>query len=300
MAKGSKPEYWLCLSDLHCGSTVSLFPPNFKTSEGYLVGHNSLTGWIWECWRDVLRYTRELAKTHKVNVLVNGDLIEGDHHHTVEIWSRDMADHADAAYQSLYPLAEIAERFVVVRGTECHTEKYETGIAEALGGECYANWEETIGGTRVRVFHHMPATAKESSKANGLGTELANQQLAACRAGHQMPRLLIMAHRHVYGWYDDGDQASMATHAWQTLTRYGDRVVRSNNVHIGATLLRFDGGGALPEVAKSFRYRLPAGETCKNLVDEAISTANRKRIKALAARRETPTTARNGSSRRKN
>lgn len=261
MAKAT-PETWLILSDLHCGSTVALHPPDFETDEGYKVRHNRVTGWIWECWQDTIKRAKEAAKGGTLNVLINGDLIEGVHHKTTEVWSPDPADHARAALECLHPLAEAAGRVVVVLGTECHTGNSERRIAASLGAVACNVYHANIGGVQVKAIHHMPATSREWLKSNGLGMELANHQLGALRSGRIPPRLVIMSHRHVYGCYSDGDSMAIATHAWQGLTRYGHKVVRTDNVHVGATLLSFEGGGALP-VVTPFRYRMPEGEGCQ-------------------------------------
>jgi hypothetical protein len=244
----AKPEYWLVVSDLHCGSTVALHPPDFECDEGYKVKHNALTGWIWQQWQGLLPWAKSIAKGGNLNLLVNGDTVEGVHHRTTQVWSADPIDHTRAAIACLAPLAEASERVVVIGGTECHTGNSERNVSRHFAGEHYDVFRETVAGVPMMALHHMPATSRQWLQANGLGMELANHQLSEGRQGRPLPRVLVMSHRHVYGSFSDGDSVAIATAAWQGLTRYGYKVVRAENVNIGAVMLEFREAGALPTI----------------------------------------------------
>jgi hypothetical protein len=249
--KGSSmdsPSVWLVVSDLHCGSTVALHPPEFECDEGYSVKHNKLTGEIWKHWEGIRGWAAAIAGNRPMGLLVNGDTVEGVHHKTTQVWSPDPVDHGRAAIACLAPLAEMADRVVVVSGTECHTGNSERRLAEHFAGEYYDVFRESINGVQAMALHHMPATGRQWLLANGLGMEMANHQLCETRAGNPMPRLFVMSHRHVFGCFTDGHSCAIATPAWQGLTRYGHKVVRGQNVAFGGLLLEFNAVGELPNV----------------------------------------------------
>jgi hypothetical protein len=65
-------------------------------------------------------------------VLLNGDAIEGDHHGTKQVWSKDTQDHVEAAHVVLAPLMRRASALFIVRGTECHTNNAEVTLGKIL------------------------------------------------------------------------------------------------------------------------------------------------------------------------
>jgi hypothetical protein len=153
-------------------------------------------------------------------------------------------------------LEDEAERVVFTLGTECHTGNSERALAKHFGGEVYDVFRHVERGVPMMALHHMPATSREWLKSNGLGMELANHQLCEARQGRELPRVLVMSHRHVYGAFEDGLGMAIATPAWQGLTRHGNKVVRGQNVSVGAILLEFTADGELPTI---HRYLKPLG-----------------------------------------
>jgi hypothetical protein len=54
---------------------------------------------------------------------------------------------------------------------------------------------------------------------------LGNLSHARARAKKPVPSVMVRAHRHRHGIWEDGNQMSVITGAWQGLTRYGYKVV---------------------------------------------------------------------------
>lgn len=248
--------YWLIVSDLHCGSVVGLVPPDFECEEEQRVRHSPITGWIWDQWQALLPWVQQHTGDAGYGLLCNGDTIEGLHHRTTQVWSPDAADHHNAAKQCLEPLADGANRVVFTLGTECHTGNSERALAKHFGGEVYDVFRHTERGVNMMALHHMPATSREWLKSNALGMELANHQLCEARQGRPITEVLIMSHRHVFGCFTDGMGMAIATPAWQALTRHGNKVVRGQNVSVGAVLLEFHADRELPTV---HNYLKPLG-----------------------------------------
>lgn len=221
------------ISDIHAGSTKAILPPGFETLEGQPVGQSEIQKWFWQCWELANGWINQKTDIEPYGLVLNGDLTEGNHHGTKEIWSPEVGDHSKAATEILGPVAARANRTFVIRGTECHTASHEISVARAIGAEVNPDhgqpfWDRLsldIAGVRVSVRHHFPATSRVHLEASQHSIQLGNAILEAARAGEKPPRIIVGAHRHRPGHWSDGKNMSVVTGAWQALTRHGFKVV---------------------------------------------------------------------------
>lgn len=223
----------LCISDLHVGSTVGLWPKGFVSNEGNEIGQNKFQEWLWECWEDMLCWAQKTIGKDAFDVVVNGDLVDGIHHKTLQVMTPDPSDQTDAVKQVLGFLAESCAKLHIIKGTECHSRNDEIRIGRALGAtKCQATgqhaWDTLdleVAGTLYNFAHHISATARSYLEASAHSIALGNLSHSRARAGKPVPKVMVRAHRHRHGIWDDGNQVSVITGAWQGLTRYGYRVV---------------------------------------------------------------------------
>lgn len=231
-----KPKPVRCiviLSDIHAGSTKAILPPNFKTLEGQPVGQSAIQQWLWAGWEAAHSWLSGIVPPKQYALVLNGDLTEGNHHGTKEIWSPEAGDHSKAATEILAPVARRAARTFVVRGTECHTASHEISVASRIGAEVNPEhdqpyWDRLtidLCGKRVSVRHHFPATSRSYLEASQHSIQLGNAIVEAVRAGERPPNIIVGAHRHRPGHWSDGQCMSVVTGAWQVLTRHGFKVV---------------------------------------------------------------------------
>lgn len=221
------------ISDLHSGSTESLLHPDFITEKGLPIGQTAIAAWFWECWKIGHSWLSGIVNPKEYALILNGDLIEGNHHGTQEIWSVSTRDHAKAAEELLTEPSRRAAKTFIVRGTECHVNGTENSIAKAIHAEVnpehgQPNWDHLlldVCGVRVSVRHHFPATTRSYLEASQHSIQIGNATNEAVRAGDIAPRVLIGAHRHRTGHYCDGNRLTVVTGAWQGLTRHGHKVV---------------------------------------------------------------------------
>ena len=70
-----KPVGAIVVSDLHCGSTVALWPPDGKQSSGNTIGFgdNLHQIWLWQVWCDVLKTARATFGKDPFYLICNGD-----------------------------------------------------------------------------------------------------------------------------------------------------------------------------------------------------------------------------------
>lgn len=265
-------RHLIVVSDLHCGSSVAILPPDFTNIEGNAVKQNAIQRWYWQAWLEMCdEWLPAVTRGEPFALVLNGDLIDGLHHHTKEVVSLEIGDHIGIAIQILKPLSARAAATFVVEGTDCHSQNAEHGIArelEAIGPDGLAvadkgksgAWRRldlTIAGLRCIFQHHITTSGRTWTEATGLGTALMNERLEAAAAGEVPPSVLISAHRHRPGVYQTSSGLSAVTGAWQALTRYARKVVPSARCWPSAIHLEFD-GGALPRL-RQFDRKPPPG-----------------------------------------
>jgi hypothetical protein len=232
------------VSDLHCGSSVGLWPDNHETSTGNKIGlgNNLHQQWLWQCWLENLEKISSHFGNNPFILIVNGDCIEGRHHGSSEIVAALNYDHSLAAIECLKPLAKLASKTYMTAGTECHVGDWEKMIAKEIG----AIWLGhkgliEINGCLVDIAHHMPTSSRAYLEAGAMSITMGNARQNYSRAGHRVPKIYIRGHRHTGGIFNDGSGIFIVTPAWQLLTRYGHKVVGDSICRPGFGILDWTG-----------------------------------------------------------
>ena len=261
----NRPIRKVCIiSDLHVGSTKGLLNPGFTTLEGNEIKLNAMQEWLWLCWERANNFIDEQVGDEPFALVVNGDVIEGIHHGTKEIWSPEVTDQRNAAVEILKPLVAKSAASFLVRGTEAHVQNSEAGIGSQLG--CVRD-EQTglhafdrlvleLNGIRHVFRHHIGTSVRRGLAGTQLSANLAEEQVEAANNGEKIPRVVVCSHRHKYGLYQDTNGLLVVTPPWQGLTRFGHKVVSQARTNPGLVILSYDGKayGELPEVVtKTFK-----------------------------------------------
>lgn len=229
----SKNKIVMVLSDLHVGSTVGLWPEGFVSNEGNLIGQNKFQEWLWACWSDMCQWSQKVIGNEPFELVLNGDLVDGIHHRTLQVMTPDPGDQVDAVKGILEPLAACAARLHLIKGTECHTRNDEVRIGRALNGtkdpttgqHAWDSLDLKVNGVLYNFMHHISTTARSYLEASAHSIALGNITHTRARAKQPVPDIIVRGHRHRHGIWDDGNQMSVITGAWQGLTRYGHKVV---------------------------------------------------------------------------
>lgn len=241
MVKKSKvdrrPRVVVLLSDLHVGAVAGLLPPDFVTFEGNPVEQNPYQKWLWNCWLDCWEWSRKVIGDDQWLCVLNGDLIDGNHHQTKEIISPDTGDHMSAAIEALIDVLKPADGVYLTEGTHVHSGNQEHGIASVLSWHGVkimkphgkkAAWPEmdlNVAGTLVTVDHHVGTTGRSYTEAGAYSTTMADVTNRRSRAGWRVPKLIVRSHRHQYGLFSDGYRTMVVLPPWQGATRFTRRVV---------------------------------------------------------------------------
>jgi hypothetical protein len=246
--KPTRPELVFVISDTHCGSTLALLPPGYQTLEGNVIELNAVQKWFWQCWLEAGKWVKKVAAGSPYALVINGDLIEGNHHRTNQIISPDVGDHVAAAEMALKPWAVAADKVFIVRGTECHTGSLENALGKMLRAQkssdgSYA-WDRLlldINGTRCVFRHHIGTSSRVALSLTQLGIQLAEEQVEAARAGDLIPKVLCCAHRHKFDHGGNHKGLVVVSPPWQALTRHGHKVVSQARTYPGVYALDFRG-----------------------------------------------------------
>lgn len=262
----AKTKLVLFLTDLHVGSTSAILPPNFRLTTGVKIEHSQSQEWIWRCWKDfTTNFIPKVVGKDPFTLVTGSDLVEGDHHGTKEIISRDISDHISAAYQIVKPIADKASDTYLIEGTECHTGTTEHSMGKVLNAVPHPNgaaaWQRLpleVNKTLCVFRHHIGTSSRIPLYATQLGVTLAEEQAQAARVGHRIPRVVVAGHRHTYGVYEDANALCVTGPSWQLLTRFAHKVVTHARPTIGAFFLDWRGlpPGSLP-VVRPRLYTLP-------------------------------------------
>jgi hypothetical protein len=180
-----------------------------------------------------MSWVESIADGDPFVLVLNGDLIDGNHHRTMQIISPDVGDHVEAAIHSLRPLVAKASDTFIIKGTECHTHNAETVVGKALKTRINSetklpSWDRLtldLNGVRCVFRHHIGTTTRRGLAGTQLSMQLVEEQVEAANAGEPIPRVLCCAHRHKVGYYQDDNGLSLVTGAWQDLTRFAHKVV---------------------------------------------------------------------------
>jgi hypothetical protein len=138
--------------DLHCGSTVGLCPPEgLELDDGGIYNPSEAQEWLWQCWESAWKKAKSVIGRDKFTLVVNGDMIDGDHHRTAQIASPLTGIHARCAIESMrVPLDLKPSAIHVVRGTPAHVGRsgeVEEGLARALKNQLYPVIKDPDTGT---------------------------------------------------------------------------------------------------------------------------------------------------------
>lgn len=247
------------ISDLHVGSTKAVLPLGFKTKEGNEIWPNAVQKWLVECWVRMQDYVESVVGKDKYVLVFNGDLIEGIHHGTKEVWSPELGDQVAACIELLTPLAKRAEKTYVVRGTECHTNNHEQTVAQQIGAEANPDADGLhsfdrltldLNGVRCVFRHHVSQTTRRYLGGSQLSVHLAEEQLEAANNGEQIPRVVCFGHQHKFRLYQDDNGLALICPPWQGMTRHCHKVVSQARCKPGVVILDTKGQnyGQLPQI----------------------------------------------------
>lgn len=225
------------VADLHINSTVGLCPPVVRLDDGDTHRHSRYQRALWRCWGEFWDLVQEKRRGRRLVVVLNGDLVDGDHHNTSQLVSRNLATQANMAAEILDPLSQLADELFIIRGTEVHTgpsSYWEEHLAEDLGAvrdarAGTASWwwlPLEVEGVRFDIAHHPGTSSRRPWTRGGAANRLAAWVLNDYAAvGERPPHVVIRSHNHVFE--ESGHNhaiRAVITPCWQLTTAFGHRI----------------------------------------------------------------------------
>jgi hypothetical protein len=196
---------------------------------------------------------RQIRGAKKVIVVLNGDLIDGFHHNTINIATNSIDKQRAAAIEVLTPLKKFGQIFIT-RGTEAHSgpgSEAEEAIAKALGcakneaGE-YAQWQHWLDVDDVvfQFAHHIGVTSSAAYESSAPMREMVAGLVEAAQWDKPLPDVFVRSHRHRFIPLSipsyRGRIHAVITPGWQLRTPFVERIDRMRMPHIGGVVFRVD------------------------------------------------------------
>lgn len=251
------------VSDPHCGSTVGLCPPSIRLDDGGEYQASDAQRWLWQTWLDYWeRVERERDEADAdLYIIFNGDLVDGDHHSTAQIMSRNPVAQSMALEAALdVPTHLGADRIFVVRGTGSHTGKSgssEEKIARGLRDQGLpvegdperdtASWwhlRMEVQDVRLSFVHHGRTGYRPWTRPNA--SNLLAMQIFTEHAldERRHPDIAVRSHYHRYMTSSRGGCPTyvIQTGAWQLATAYVHKVAPESLADIGGLIITIEDG----------------------------------------------------------
>lgn len=257
------------ISDTHIGSTWAVCPPTVALDDGGTYKQSSVQGWLWQSWVNFFSQVRDVRPRGggKKYLIHLGDIIEGDHHDTSQIITRNPATMQNIAIDVLEPICKWADVRFFLRGTGAHAGKsawIEEAIADDLGGERdegrdTASWWHLrldVNGYVIDAAHHPPSgTSREWLRHGPAATLAAKVWWQYMESGDKPPDLAVRGHRHRWGDSSDTYQTrGILLPCWKASDEYVSRLAAEALPHVGGLFGIIEDGRA---EWRKIKYELP-------------------------------------------
>jgi hypothetical protein len=233
-----------CVSDVHAGGTTALAPDKIVLDDGGEYHASKAQRWLFQCWRDYWERVSRVRDDLKAELytVFNGDAVDGDHHNTSQLASRNPNAQA-AIWNEVFkvPMVLAPDHIAIIRGTEAHvgqSASAEERIADGLrrdkrpiitepetGAASWWHWRPELQGVRLDITHHGRIGQREHTRASQIVLYAHDIHMAYTKNDERPPDLALRGHNHkVADSFDACKPRVIATGAWQLGTGYVHKV----------------------------------------------------------------------------
>lgn len=225
--KGATQVVWV--GDTHVGSTVGLSPCHWQTDEQNVHKASKPQLKLFRFWNQF--WDRRKKDGRPIVAILGGDMVDGDHHNTLQVWTNDELTQVDAAVDLLKPVVNLSEKAYLLLGTTAHvgqSGRFDSLVARELGIPAYYHLRLSVGGVNFDLAHHGPNVGKRvwnlgnSVRSYGRSIELSN-----IMSGRKPPDVIIRGHVHkachetIHG---NHTTEVLISPSWQLKTEFAHRV----------------------------------------------------------------------------
>lgn len=271
LKSNERPHLWAITSDLHVNSTVGLCPGNgVELDDGgvYMPSNTQLA--LWDRWLDFWDQIRKFKTTFGADLKVSlvGDVVDGDHHNTSQIISRNMTTQMFAALEVLKPMMDLEPDSVYMfRGTSAHVGKsaqHEEAIAKQIGTVpdpvtgAWTRWHSRITshGKILDFAHHGRMGFRPWTKLGALGNYAVQTMVDCIEEGIPIPNFMFRGHLHQM--LDTGENnhktRAIALPSWQFATEFTHRIAAGVLPSFGGYALLINPDGS--SMAHPLKYKV--------------------------------------------
>lgn len=256
------------LSDTHSGSNYALFlKREWKGTKAN--NHNATSDQIkiraqFEKYADEVRRVRQ---GKKVKVIHNGDAIDGDHHNSNDVCTRNSLEQADIHIELMQEFQKLidwqqGDELYYTRGTQSHVNEFENYIGEQMNavqdGDFYVHdlLHLEANGVLSWFVHHGPGAGSGANEGNAMRNWLKNIYYEALKDRVRIPDILYTGHVHQPTYQPFGYRNEMLFKnmhgiilpSWQMKTAYA---------HQAAPVARNKIGGVYQEIKADGTIGIP-------------------------------------------
>jgi len=258
------------MSDLHTGSIHALtLARAWQGEHTQVISPRSKQI---EIRKHLDEYTSQIAlarKDKKLKLIIDGDAIDGVHHNTQDVFTRDIKEQADVHIEIMIDIQkkmkwQKGDELYYVKGTEIHTTDMEHYIAEELnavpdraGNHAHDCLDVETNGIISRFIHHGPGAGDGANEGNAMRNWVKAIYFDAVKDGDAVPDIVYTGHVHnpTYAPYSYRHgmefkvMHGIILPSWQEKNRYAWMKAPKSKNKIGAVLheIKADGTICVPK-----------------------------------------------------
>jgi len=210
-AELNKDVIQIPVADFHSGSNYALFPDRVWHGKNTSHTPRSIQVKIRGQFETFCKEVRQVRKDKKVIVVVTGDAIDGDHHNSGDVCTKNSLEQANIHIEIMNEFQKrigwkAGDQIHYTRGTQTHVNEYEEYIAEQMGaipgGEFYVSdlLKLETNGVRSWFIHHGPRKGQGSNEGNPVRSFLRNIYIDALKENDKPPHVVYTGHVHDPIW----------------------------------------------------------------------------------------------------
>jgi hypothetical protein len=252
------------ISDIQVGSTVAICPSKWNLSEGGTFHASPAQKIMRRQWIHSAKQVGELLAEGRVRkrlvLVLNGEPIDGDHHDTPQIITKNTGEQIDMAISLIDEWMQLAgyepERgdcMYLVRGTSAHEKgEYIERIGRDLEGVVpyrkdsssttkdgryhFQKLRRTVNGKMFHIAHHgFSRGSRAWTSENSIAYSLKSMYFNGLDYGYDIPDFVIRSHKHVftYAYYHGRRKViyGCQTPCWQLKTHFGNQVAANEDIN---------------------------------------------------------------------
>jgi len=247
------------VSDLHVGSTVGLCSRGVALDDGGTYRPSKAQRWLRQCWDKAWDRVEAVRDDGPLWVVFNGDLIDGDHHNTHQLFTRSEEKQAEVCIDIIDPILQRSSESFIIRGTQSHVGQsglWEERIAYDLdtnkdtlsGTSSWWHLPLMCAGVRFDFAHFGKVGYRAWTRPNAANVLAAETMLDYASTGDKPPHVVVRSHRHTF--VDSGQNYPVRvvqTPAWQLASGYVKSYLPGVLADIGLIIFTCENGKYIME-----------------------------------------------------